>query len=170
MTDATMIQGVCPDRFAAVREALDGPEFCERVAAETGLQIRVLSGEEEAKYAAMGVLAGAPDDADALFHRGTALGRLGRLDEALDSFERLVRAHPGHAEGRRRHAQTLELIAQQPGRAARLTDALDAINDRFGKKTMVLAREGFAGEWRLRADHRSPRYTARISELPTVRV
>ncbi len=37
-------------------------------------------------------------------------------------------------------------------RDARLTDALDAINDRFGKKTMVLAREGFAGEWRLRAD------------------
>ena len=55
-------------------------------------------------------------------------------------------------------------------RDARLTDALDAINDRFGKKTMVLAREGFAGEWRLRADHRSPRYTTRISELPTVRV
>ena len=55
-------------------------------------------------------------------------------------------------------------------RDARLTDALDAINDRFGEKTMVLAREGFAGEWRLRADHRSPRYTTRISELPTVKV
>lgn len=55
-------------------------------------------------------------------------------------------------------------------RDARLTDTLDAINDRFGKKTMVLAREGFAGEWRLRADHRSPRYTTRISELPILRV
>lgn len=55
-------------------------------------------------------------------------------------------------------------------RDARLTDALDAVNDRFGKKTMVLAREGFAGDWRLRADHRSPRYTTRIGELPTVRV
>ena len=58
----------------------------------------------------------------------------------------------------------------RPGYSPRLTDALDAINDRFGKKTMVLAREGFAGEWRLRADHRSPRYTTRISDLPTVRV
>lgn len=49
-------------------------------------------------------------------------------------------------------------------RNARLTDALDAINDRFGTKTMVLAREGFSGEGRLRADHRAPRYT-RISNL-----
>ncbi len=46
---------------AAVREAVDGPEFCERVTAETGLRVRVLSGEEEARYAAMGVLAGDPD-------------------------------------------------------------------------------------------------------------
>ncbi|MBB5746172.1 exopolyphosphatase/guanosine-5'-triphosphate,3'-diphosphate pyrophosphatase [Brevundimonas variabilis] len=45
---------------AAVREAADGPEFCERVAAETGLHIRVLSGEEEARYAALGVMAGDP--------------------------------------------------------------------------------------------------------------
>mgnify|MGYP002653280034 CR=1 FL=1 len=31
-------------------------------------------------------------------------------------------------------------------------------------------QEAVAGEWRLRADHRSPRYTTRISDLPTVRV
>lgn len=52
----------------------------------------------------------------------------------------------------------------------RITDVLDAINDHFGKKTMVLAREGFAGEWRLRANHCSPRYITGISELATVRV
>lgn len=45
---------------AAVREATDGRDFCDRVCAETGLRIRVLSGEEEAMYAAMGVLAGDP--------------------------------------------------------------------------------------------------------------
>lgn len=45
---------------AAVREAADGRAFCERVAAETGLIIRVLSGEEEARYAALGVIAGIP--------------------------------------------------------------------------------------------------------------
>ena len=55
-------------------------------------------------------------------------------------------------------------------RDARLTDALDALNDRFGKKTVVLGREGFEGGWGLRAEHRSPRYTTRISDLPTVQV
>lgn len=45
---------------AAVREAEDGPDFCDRVAADTGLKIRVLTGEEEARYAALGVLAGSP--------------------------------------------------------------------------------------------------------------
>jgi DNA polymerase V len=47
--------------------------------------------------------------------------------------------------------------------------ALDKINDRFGKKTMVLASEGMKQSWQLRADHRSPRYTTRLSDLPVVR-
>ena len=46
---------------------------------------------------------------------------------------------------------------------------LDAVNDRFGKKTMVLASEGFERSWQLRADHRSPCYTTRLSDLPVVR-
>jgi len=45
---------------AAVREAADGPSFLRRVKAETGFDVRVLSGEEEARYAALGVLAGDP--------------------------------------------------------------------------------------------------------------
>lgn len=63
---AAVIDGVKPAHTfvaatAAVREAADGPAFCDTVAAETGLKIRVLSGEEEARYAALGVLAGIPD-------------------------------------------------------------------------------------------------------------
>lgn len=46
---------------AAVREAADGPDFVARVQAETGLRIRVLSGAEEARYAALGVFAGQPN-------------------------------------------------------------------------------------------------------------
>ena len=62
---AAVIEGVRPAHTfvaatAAVREAEDGQDFCDRVAAETGLRIRVLSGEEEARYAALGVLAGIP--------------------------------------------------------------------------------------------------------------
>jgi exopolyphosphatase/guanosine-5'-triphosphate,3'-diphosphate pyrophosphatase len=46
---------------AAVRDAADGQDFVERVQAETGLSLRILSGPEEARYAALGVLAGAPN-------------------------------------------------------------------------------------------------------------
>ncbi|HEY8617830.1 Ppx/GppA phosphatase family protein [Phenylobacterium sp.] len=45
---------------AAVREAADGADFIRQVKAETGFDVRVLSGEEEAHYAALGVLAGHP--------------------------------------------------------------------------------------------------------------
>jgi exopolyphosphatase/guanosine-5'-triphosphate,3'-diphosphate pyrophosphatase len=45
---------------AAVREATDGGAFCRRVQAQTGLALRILSGEEEARLGALGVLAGAP--------------------------------------------------------------------------------------------------------------
>ena len=45
---------------AAVREAADGRAFLRRVEDEIGLKIRVLSGEEEARYGALGVIAGEP--------------------------------------------------------------------------------------------------------------
>ena len=54
-------------------------------------------------------------------------------------------------------------------KSAQLMSALDQVNDRFGKKTMVLASEGMKRPWALRADHRSPRYTTRIEDLPVVR-
>ena len=46
---------------AAVREASDGPDFIALVKTAAGLDVRVLTGEEEARYSALGVLAGAPD-------------------------------------------------------------------------------------------------------------
>lgn len=46
---------------AAVREAADGREFLHRARDELGLEIRLLSGEEEARYAGLGVIAGQPD-------------------------------------------------------------------------------------------------------------
>ncbi|MBW3560315.1 MAG: Ppx/GppA family phosphatase, partial [Proteobacteria bacterium] len=45
---------------AAVREAEDGPDFVARVREQAGLELHVLSGEEEARWAALGVIAGAP--------------------------------------------------------------------------------------------------------------
>ncbi|MEM9968973.1 MAG: Ppx/GppA family phosphatase [Pseudomonadota bacterium] len=45
---------------AAVREASDGREFCNEVRRETGLRIWVMTGEEEARLSAQGVLLGWP--------------------------------------------------------------------------------------------------------------
>ncbi|SDC35863.1 Ppx/GppA family phosphatase [Ruegeria marina] len=45
---------------AAVREATDGQEFCDEVLRETGLSIRVIDGDEEARLSAQGVLLGWP--------------------------------------------------------------------------------------------------------------
>ena len=62
---AAVIDGVKPDSVftaatAAVRDASDGRQFIDQVAQHTGLSLRILSGEEEAHYAALGVLAGIP--------------------------------------------------------------------------------------------------------------
>lgn len=64
---------------AAVRDARDGLEFRERVTAETGLPLRVLSGAEEARYAALGVLAGAPDSRGVAADLGGASLELSRI-------------------------------------------------------------------------------------------
>ena len=43
---------------AAVREAADGQAFVERISMTFGLEVRVLSGEEEARLSALGLLSG----------------------------------------------------------------------------------------------------------------
>ena len=45
---------------AAVRDASDGPDFCDDVLKETGLKIWVIDGREEARLSAQGVLLGWP--------------------------------------------------------------------------------------------------------------
>ena len=63
-----------------------------------------------------------------------------------------------------------DLFASMSGGDGRLMAALDAVNDRFGKKTLVVASEGFRRDWQVKADHRSPRYTTRLSDIPVIRV
>ncbi len=45
---------------AAVRDASDGQDFYDQVADETGLKVRVINGDEEARLSAQGVLLGWP--------------------------------------------------------------------------------------------------------------
>jgi DNA polymerase V len=47
--------------------------------------------------------------------------------------------------------------------------ALDALNDRFGKNTVRYAAEDLAQAWQPKRMLRSPRYTTRWDELPTVK-
>ena len=55
------VRDIFPVATAAVRDAVDGPAFAERVVRETGLRLRILEGHEEARLSALGVMAGAPD-------------------------------------------------------------------------------------------------------------
>jgi exopolyphosphatase/guanosine-5'-triphosphate,3'-diphosphate pyrophosphatase len=80
-----VLDGARPDEVftaatAAVREAVDGPAFVERVLRETGLEIRVLSGEDEAHFAALGVAAGAVDAHGVVGDLGGSSLELTRLD------------------------------------------------------------------------------------------
>jgi exopolyphosphatase/guanosine-5'-triphosphate,3'-diphosphate pyrophosphatase len=70
---------------AAVREAEDGKAFVERVRKEAGLDIRVLSGREEAHYSAYGVVAGHP----------RADGLVGDLGGSSLELVKLHRGEPG---------------------------------------------------------------------------
>lgn len=63
----------------------------------------------------------------------------------------------------------VDLFAHEQAAAGRLSAALDAVNDRWGKKTLILASEGFKQPFATKADMRSPRYTTRLSDLPLVR-
>jgi exopolyphosphatase/guanosine-5'-triphosphate,3'-diphosphate pyrophosphatase len=81
ITRAQKVETLISFATAAVREASDGAAFCERVRKETGLVLRVLAGEEEARFAALGVLAGAPDTDGVIGDLGGSsleLARIGR--------------------------------------------------------------------------------------------
>jgi exopolyphosphatase/guanosine-5'-triphosphate,3'-diphosphate pyrophosphatase len=67
---------------AAVREAADGALFVRRVKQETGFAIRVLTGAEEARYAALGVIAGEPKSRGVVGDLGGSSLELIRLETA----------------------------------------------------------------------------------------
>ncbi|TNC66419.1 Y-family DNA polymerase [Rubellimicrobium roseum] len=54
-------------------------------------------------------------------------------------------------------------------RSARLMGALDAVNARWGRGTLVPASTGLTRAWATRFEHRSPRYTTQLDELPLAR-
>ena len=71
---------------AAVREAKDGAAFVNKVKQETGFKVRVLTGTEEARYSALGVLAGAPDSRGVVGDLGGSSLELTTIDEGKVGF------------------------------------------------------------------------------------
>ena len=64
---------------AAVRDAEDGPAFVARVERETGVRLRVVSGEEEARLSAVGALVGEPRAEGAVADMGGASMELAEI-------------------------------------------------------------------------------------------
>jgi len=61
LLEAMAVEDVTVLATSAVRDASDGPAFVAEVKARAGLDIRIISGEEEAILAGKGVISGIPD-------------------------------------------------------------------------------------------------------------
>ena len=61
-----------------------------------------------------------------------------------------------------------ELIDAVDPRREALMAAMDDLNGRFGRGSLVLARTGLRKTWTVRAEMRSPAYTTRLAEVPVV--
>ncbi len=76
---------------AAVRDAEDGETFVRRVKAETGIELRILTGQEEGRYSALGVAAGLPGATGVVGDLGGGSLELIRIDGgapgAADTFK-----------------------------------------------------------------------------------
>lgn len=122
---------------AAVREAEDGPDFLRQVDRETGLKLRLLSGQEEARYAALGVLAALPRAEGVVGDLGGASLELARLDGSAVRDAVSLPLGPFAVAGGAAHFDADEL-------KARLQREVEAHAKRF--RTPVLHAVG--GAWR----------------------
>ena len=66
----------------------------------------------------------------------------------------------------------LEADTPVPNARPRLMDALDSVNDRFGRGTLKLASAGLGTtprNWTMKQERRTPAYTTRWEDMPVVR-
>ncbi|UZD92496.1 Ppx/GppA family phosphatase [Cognatishimia activa] len=138
---------------AAVREAKDGPDFCAEVLRETGLDIHVIDGQEEARLSAQGVLLGWPGSYGLVCDIGGSSmelaemsdGEIGkRVTSQLGPLK--LRDVPGGAEGRRKY----------------INETLDQLKDYMGDQQNRLFLVG--GSWRAiaRIDMERRNYPLRV--------
>ena len=109
---------------AAVRDARDGPEFCEEIRKRTGLTLHVIPGAEEARLAAQGVLLGWPDASGMVCDIGGSSMELAELVSGQVSASATSMLGPlrlqamGSKRARERHIRdTIEDLAAKMGSA-----------------------------------------------------
>ncbi len=98
---------------AAVRDASNGPEFVTRVQQQCGFEVRVLSGEEEAHYSGLGVLAGIPGASGVVADLGGGSLELARIagnkvGDGLTLPIGPVRLLAGKSKLRKQHLEAVE--------------------------------------------------------------
>ncbi len=110
---------------AAMREAEDAPVFIEEIKARTGLHVQPVSGREEARLSALGLLAGDPDARGLAADLGGASLELIRIEGSEPGKRISLPLGPFDAVGGNlREADYQALIPQIDAALAELPDAL----------------------------------------------
>lgn len=122
---------------AAVREAEDGPDFCAEVLRETGLQIHVIDGQEEARLSAQGVLLGWPGSYGLVCDIGGSSMELAEIKNG--EIGRRVTSPLGPLKLR-------DIKGGQKGRKAFIRETLEQLKDDMGTQENRLFLVG--GSWR----------------------
>ncbi|MEM9551697.1 MAG: Ppx/GppA family phosphatase [Pseudomonadota bacterium] len=137
---------------AAVRDASDGPEFCKEVLAETGLQIHIIDGEEEARLSAQGVLLGWPGSYGLVCDIGGSSMELAEISGGI--VGRRVTSSLGPLK--------LQTLGGRKARAAHIKAVMEDLRDVMGAQRDRLFLVG--GSWRAigRIDMHRRRYPLRV--------
>lgn len=122
---------------AAVRDASDGPDFCADVLAQTGLNVSVINGEEEARCSAQGVLLGWPGAYGLVCDIGGASMELAEIAEG--QVGKCVTSELGPLKLR-------DIKGGHKGRKAHIRTVLDELKTRLGPQRDRLFLVG--GSWR----------------------
>ena len=99
IADARGLKDLLIAATAAMREAEDAPEFIEEIYTETGLKVSPVSGKEEARLSALGLLAGDPDARGMAADLGGASLELIRIDGQTPGKRRSLPLGPFDAVG-----------------------------------------------------------------------
>lgn len=122
---------------AAVREASDGPSFVTQVFEETGLQIHVVDGPEEARLSAQGVLLGWPGSYGLVCDIGGASMELAEISNGQVGQRLTSPLGP---------LKLINIEGGKRGQKAVITQTLDELRERMGPQSDRLFLVG--GSWR----------------------